>query len=58
MFAYLTLLSSLLIVSEGVGDNFGSKTSYFKVANFDDTPVEVEGCSPALVWILARHGTR
>jgi len=54
----LTLLSTLLIVSEGVGDNFGSKTSYFKVANFDDTPVEVEGCSPALVWILARHGTR
>ena len=39
-------------------DTFGTKTSYFKVANNDDGALEVEGCSPAMIWILARHGTR
>lgn len=37
---------------------FGSKTSYFVNANSDDSPIEVEGCRPALFWNLARHGTR
>lgn len=37
---------------------FGTKTSYFVTANTDDSPIEVEGCRPALFWNLARHGTR
>jgi len=55
---HLVLLASLLSVSEGLGENFASKTSYFKVANNDESPIEVEGCSPELVWMLVRHGTR
>ena len=39
-------------------DKFGTKTSYFNVANTDDETLEVEGCSPVMIWILARHGTR
>ena len=40
------------------GDSFATKTSYFSVANLDDSPLEVEGCSPEMIWFLARHGTR
>ena len=39
-------------------DSFGTKTSYFSVANMDDSELEVDGCSPEMIWFLARHGTR
>ena len=50
--------SQSLITAQLSGDPFGTKTSYFKVANTDDEVLEVDGCSPAMIWILARHGTR
>ena len=50
--------SQSLITAQLSGDPFGTKTSYFKVANTDDGVLEVDGCSPAMIWILARHGTR
>ena len=37
---------------------FGTKTSYFSLANMDDSELEVEGCSPEMIWLFARHGTR
>eukprot|EP00092_Neocalanus_flemingeri_P034573 GFUD01037600.1.p1 GENE.GFUD01037600.1~~GFUD01037600.1.p1 ORF type:complete len:454 (-),score=120.39 GFUD01037600.1:57-1418(-) len=37
---------------------FGTKTSYFVTADTEDSPVQVDGCRPALFWNLARHGTR
>ena len=40
------------------GAKFGAKSSYFPVANTDDSPLEVEGCTPALLWMYVRHGTR
>ena len=44
------------------GATFGSKSSYFPVANTDDSPVtdlaEVEGCQPVMLWMYVRHGTR
>ena len=40
------------------GAEFGAKSSYFPVANTDDSPLEVEGCTPALLWMYVRHGTR
>ena len=40
------------------GAKFGAKSSYFPVANTDDSPVEVPGCTPALLWMYVRHGTR
>merc|ERR1719195_821072 len=40
------------------GAKFGAKSSYFPVANTDDSPLEVPGCTPALLWMYVRHGTR
>ena len=44
------------------GATFGSKSSYFPVANLDDSPVtdlaEVAGCQPVMLWMYVRHGTR
>ena len=40
------------------GAKFGGKSSYFPVANTDDSPLEVEGCKPVLLWMYVRHGTR
>ena len=58
---FISLCFSQSLISaelSGTGDPFGTKTSYFKVANTDDGVLEVDGCSPAMIWILARHGTR
>ena len=40
------------------GAKFGAKSSYFPVANTDDSPLEVEGCKPVMLWMYVRHGTR
>ena len=40
------------------GAKFGGKSSYFPVANTDDSPLEVEGCKPVMLWMYVRHGTR
>ena len=40
------------------GAKFGAKSSYFPVANTDDSPLEVEGCKPMMLWMYVRHGTR
>ena len=36
------------------GDPFGTKSSYFSVAETNDTALEVAGCEPRLLWVLAR----
>ena len=36
------------------GDPFGTKSSYFSVAETNDTALEVAGCEPRLLWLLAR----
>jgi len=57
----LVLVSTGIVVStssESSYPYFGSKTSYFVNAYVEESPVEIEGCLPALFWNLARHGTR
>jgi len=58
---FILLVCGILSVSASSDTSyqyFGTKTSYFVNANTDTSPVEIEGCQPALFWILARHGTR
>jgi len=57
-FLFFLCFTQSLISAQLSGDKFGTKTSYFKVANTDDGVLEVDGCSPSMIWILARHGTR
>ena len=36
----------------------GQKTSYFINENLDDSEISVDGCEPAMLWYLGRHGSR
>ena len=36
----------------------GQKSSYFINANLEEEEIRVEGCEPAMVWYLGRHGAR
>lgn len=41
------------------GSKFGSKSSYFTVANQDTSNLEnYEGCEPVMMWMYVRHGSR
>ena len=55
IFACVTILQC--VGCQITGDPFCTKNSYLRVHDADSS-VDVAGCSPALVWILARHGTR
>ncbi|XP_023339715.1 multiple inositol polyphosphate phosphatase 1 [Eurytemora carolleeae] len=45
-------------LEENGGVIFGTKTSYFPVANQNTSIPTPPGCSPVMFWHLARHGTR
>ena len=52
-------VNSLQIREEfGSGNSFGILTSYFTVTDIIKDIPDVDGCSPALMWTLARHGSR
>jgi len=54
-------VSSLSLVASHKldGAQFGSKSSYFSVANTDDSSLEnYEGCEPMMMWMYVRHGSR
>ena len=52
---YICFFCALLASAGGQeAEPFSTKTSYFTVANTDDSPLEVAGCEPRLVWLLAR----
>merc|ERR1711909_132216 len=54
-------VSSLALVSGHKldGAQFGSKSSYFTVANQDASSLEnYGGCEPLMVWMYIRHGSR
>merc|ERR1719333_682104 len=41
------------------GSKFGSKSSYFTVANKDTSSLEnYAGCEPLMMWMYVRHGSR
>jgi len=41
------------------GSKFGSKSSYFTVANQDTSSLEnYAGCEPLMMWMYVRHGSR
>ena len=69
MFSAATLLLFCLILAAkvnslqkrkdlGKGNPFGIITSYFTVTDIIKKMPDVDGCSPALMWMLARHGSR
>ena len=58
LFSIFLCFTQILVSAQLSTDPFGTKTSYFKVANNNEEVLQVDGCSPAVFWILARHGTR
>merc|ERR1712127_513563 len=44
--------------TEALAKRFADRTSYTYMQNNDTSPVVLEGCSPVLLYVVARHGAR
>merc|ERR1711909_53297 len=60
MLALLCVSSLALVAGRKLdGAKFGSKSSYFTVANQDTSSLEnYAGCEPLMMWMYIRHGSR
>merc|ERR1712137_861790 len=60
MLALLCVTSLALVAGHKLdGAKFGSKSSYFTVANQDTSSLEnYAGCEPLMMWMYIRHGSR
>jgi len=60
MLALLCVSSLALVAGHKLdGAKFGSKSSYFTVANQDTSSLEnYAGCEPLMMWMYIRHGSR
>ena len=60
MLALIVIASLALVSSHKLdGTQYGSKSSYFTVANQDTSSLEsYGGCEPLMMWMYIRHGAR